>query len=139
MKKIFQECFLGNPDFKLVAIQKSITKILNKQLQRNSFKGISSESINRILEKYLQRNLYFRKLFWIHEQNLWNVPVKELFLWVHHIPAELQLTPIFWITKKWPKWPLETRHRRNMSVICSTIIAYHYLSRNPKFTMEAVN
>ena len=37
MNKIFQEYFLDSPVFKLVAIQKSIHKNLEKQLQRNPF------------------------------------------------------------------------------------------------------
>ena len=37
MNKIFQEYFLDSPVFKLAAIQKSIYKNLEKQLQRNPF------------------------------------------------------------------------------------------------------
>ena len=37
MNKILQEYFLDSPVFKLVAIQQSIYKNLEKQLQRNPF------------------------------------------------------------------------------------------------------
>ena len=37
MNKIFQEHFLDNPVFRLVAIVKSINKIFQKQLQKNPF------------------------------------------------------------------------------------------------------
>ena len=37
MNKISQEYLLDDPVFKLVAIQKSINKIFEKQLQRNPF------------------------------------------------------------------------------------------------------
>ena len=37
MNKIFQEHFLDNPVFRLVAILKSINKIFEKQLQRNQY------------------------------------------------------------------------------------------------------
>ena len=37
MKKIFQGHVLENPAFRLVAILKSVDKILEKQLQRNPF------------------------------------------------------------------------------------------------------
>ena len=37
MNKIFQEHFLDNPVFRLVAILKSINKIFEKQLQNNAF------------------------------------------------------------------------------------------------------
>ena len=37
MKKIFQEYFLDDPDFRFVANLKSINKIFKKQLQRNPF------------------------------------------------------------------------------------------------------
>ena len=71
MNKIFQEHFLDNAVFRLVAILKSIKKIFKKQLQKKSiFKVGDSESINRILEKHLQRNLHFTKLFCIYEYNL---------------------------------------------------------------------
>ena len=86
MKKIFQEYFLGNPVFRLVAILKSINKIFEKQLQRSILKVGGSESINKILDKYLQWNLDFRKLICINEQNLWNLPVKEFFFSVYHTP-----------------------------------------------------
>ena len=52
MNKIFQEYFLDDPAFKLIALQKSIKKIFGKQLQGNPFFKLgSSECINRILEK----------------------------------------------------------------------------------------
>ena len=85
MNKIFQEYFLDDSVFKLIAIQKTINKILKKLI----FKVVSFKSINRILEKYLQRNLHFRKLFCIYEHNLWNTPVDEFFFSVHHTPARL--------------------------------------------------
>ena len=37
MNKIFQEHFLDNPVFRLVAILNSMNKIFEKQLQRNTF------------------------------------------------------------------------------------------------------
>ena len=79
MNKNFQEYFLDDPIFKLEAIQKSIGKIFKKTTSKKSIFVGSSESIKRILEKYLQRNLYFRKLFYIYEQNLWNTPEKDFF------------------------------------------------------------
>ena len=52
-----------------------------KAISRKSiFKVGSSKSINQILEKYLRRNLHFRKLLFIYEQNIWNAPVKEFFV-----------------------------------------------------------
>ena len=47
--------------------------------KKSIFKVGSFESINKILEKYLRKNLYFRKLFCIYEQSLWNTPVREFF------------------------------------------------------------
>ena len=67
MNKIFEEQFLENPVFRLVAILKSINKIFEKRTQR---KVGDSESVNKILEKHLQRNLHFRKLFCTYERNL---------------------------------------------------------------------
>ena len=81
MNKIFQEHFLDNPAFWLVATLKSITKMFEKQLQKNPiFKVGDSESTSKILEKHLQRNLHFRNLVSIYEQDLWNTPVKDFFL-----------------------------------------------------------
>ena len=37
MNKIFQKHFLDNPVYRLVAILKSISKIFDKQLQKNQF------------------------------------------------------------------------------------------------------
>ena len=37
MNKIFQEHFLDNPVFRLVAILESVNKIFEKQLQKNPF------------------------------------------------------------------------------------------------------
>ena len=80
MNKIFQQYFLDDLVFRLVAILKSINKIFEKTISKKSiFKIGTFESINKILEKYLQINLHFRKLFCIYEQNLWNTPVKEFF------------------------------------------------------------
>ena len=39
MNKIFQEHFLDNPVFRLVAIRKSINKLYEKQLLKNPFLG----------------------------------------------------------------------------------------------------
>ena len=51
MSKIFQEYFLNDPVFKLVAIQKSINKIFKKQLERNPFlRFLFFEKENCILE-----------------------------------------------------------------------------------------
>ena len=75
MNKIFQEHFLDNPVFKLVNIVKSLNKVFIKGLQRfwtAIFKVGNFKSISKILEKHLQRNLLFRKLFHIYEKNVWN-------------------------------------------------------------------
>ena len=50
MTKIFPEYFLDDPFFKLVAIQKLLTKIFKTQLQRNPFlrwvvSNLSTESL----------------------------------------------------------------------------------------------
>ena len=55
--------------------------------KKSIFKVGDSESISKILEKHLQRNLHFRQLFCIHEQNIWNTPVKDFFFSVCYTPG----------------------------------------------------
>ena len=141
MNKIFQEYFLDDPVFKLVAIQKSINKIFKKQLQRNPFlrqvvPNLSTESLkntckeicilescsistNKIFEMHLRRNSYFFSLSYscrvVIKANILNY--KKNGLKDHQKPSAGAKMFVFW----------------------RIIIAYLYLSRNPKFAMEAVN
>ena len=41
--------------------------------------------------------------------------------------------------KKWPEKPLKAATGGKRFAFYNAIMAYHYLSRNPKFAMEAVN
>ena len=90
MNKIFREHFLDNPVLRLIAILKSLNKIFVKELQTFStaiFKVGNFKSISKILEKHLQRNLQFRKLFCIYEENLWNNLCRDSCFSVYHTPG----------------------------------------------------
>ena len=63
MNKIFQEHFLDNPVFRLVAILKSINQIRKTTPKNSIFMVGDFESISKILEKHLQRNFHFRKIY----------------------------------------------------------------------------
>ena len=88
MDKIFQEYFLDNPAFRLVAIPICINKIFQNQLQRNPFLRQEVPNLSKkLLEKHLQRNLHFRRLFCTYEQNISNIPVKKFFFPVYCTPG----------------------------------------------------
>ena len=62
MNKIFQEYFLDDPVFRLVA---SYSKIYQQIFWKKFiFKVGSTESIQKILKRYLRRNLHFRKFYY---------------------------------------------------------------------------
>ena len=50
--------------------------------KKSIFRVGDSKSVSKILEKQLQRNFHFRKLFCIYEQNLWNTSEKEFFFFL---------------------------------------------------------
>ena len=54
-------------------------------LKKSIVKIGSSKTNKKILEKYLSRNSHFRRIFCIYEQNLWNTPAKDFFLFLFTI------------------------------------------------------
>ena len=85
MNKIFQEHFLDNPAFRLVAILKSINKVFKKQLQRNAFLRYVIQNLSAKSLKNLYQNLYLwtKALKYACEGiHFFSLPYSWLYLWL---------------------------------------------------------
>ena len=81
MNEMFQEYFLDDPGFRLVAILKCI-KIFQNQFQRNPYLRLSTESLKNTCKKIYILEGFSVSINKIFEVHLW----RNLFFSIYHTP-----------------------------------------------------